>query len=65
MQPTRLLRVKEVAGLLGLSRSTIYELLNREHLESVHIGSARRVPSDAVERYIDTLRCREVNHAEG
>ena len=43
MQDPRLLTVVEVAGVLGIGRSKVYELLYRGELKSVKIGSCRRV----------------------
>ena len=42
-QDPRLLTVVEVAGVLGVGRSKVYELLYRGELKSVRIGSSRRV----------------------
>lgn len=43
MQDPCLLTVVEVAGVLGIGRSKVYELLYRGELKSVKIGSSRRV----------------------
>lgn len=51
-----LLTVVEAARLLGVGRSTAYELLASGELESVHIGRSRRVPVAAVENYVESLR---------
>ena len=51
-----LLTVVEAARLLGVGRSTAYELLGSGELESVHIGRSRRVPLAAVENYVESLR---------
>lgn len=51
-----LLTVVEAARLLGVGRSTAYELLAAGQLESVHIGRSRRVPVVAVENYVESLR---------
>lgn len=51
-----LLTVVEAARLLGVGRSTAYELLASGELESVHIGRSRRVPVVAVENYVESLR---------
>ncbi len=51
-----LLTVVEAARLLGVGRSTAYELLASGELESVHIGRSRRVPLAAVEEFVTTLR---------
>ena len=54
--PRLLLRVEEAADLLGLGRSKVYELLAAKQLESVSIGRSRRIPTDALERYVERLR---------
>lgn len=51
-----LLTSTEAAEALGIGRSKLYELIRVGAVESVRIGSARRIPSDALERYIDRLR---------
>ncbi len=53
---TLLLTVMEAADLLGVSRTTVYELLNAEQIESVRIGRARRIPRVALVAYVDRLR---------
>jgi excisionase family DNA binding protein len=55
-----LLKVSEVAGAIGLSRSKTYELISRGDIESVMIGRSRRVPSEAVIDFVERLRDR--NH---
>jgi excisionase family DNA binding protein len=54
--PRLLLKPEEAAIALGLSRSTLYELLAAGAIESVHIGKSRRVPVAALERYVERLR---------
>ena len=51
-----LLRPEEVAECLNIGRSKVYELMRAGALESVRIGTSRRVTRDAVARYIDSLR---------
>ena len=34
----------------------MYALITAGEVESVHIGRLRRVPADALERYVSTLR---------
>lgn len=48
-----LLRPEEVAGILGLGRSTIYELLRTGELSAVHIGRATRIPARDLHQWID------------
>lgn len=49
---SRLIRVSEVARHLSLSRSTIYQMMDRGELPYVKLRKSRRVPLEAVERLI-------------
>jgi excisionase family DNA binding protein len=51
-----LLRPEEAAEVLGIGRSKLYALLAAGEVESVHIGSCRRVPIEGLHRYVDRLR---------
>ncbi|WP_322756370.1 helix-turn-helix domain-containing protein [Frankia sp. Cas3] len=51
-----LLTPTEAAELLGVSRTTVYELLNAGQIESVRIGRARRIPRVVLVAYVDRLR---------
>lgn len=51
-----LLRPEEAAAVLGVGRSTLYELLAAGALESVLIGKSRRVPVAALADYVAGLR---------
>jgi excisionase family DNA binding protein len=48
-----LVRVEEAARLLSLSRSTIYEMLDRNELPSVRCGAARRIPLAALRAWVE------------
>ncbi|MCH7907441.1 MAG: excisionase family DNA-binding protein [Chloroflexi bacterium] len=54
--PRLLLRVEEAAESLGLGRSKVFELIAAGDLESVSIGRARRIPTDALDRFVARLR---------
>ena len=54
-----LLTVPEAARVLGIGRSTVYELIARGDLEVVHIGRSCRVPVSAIEAYIERLQAGE------
>ena len=43
-----LMRVGEVANFLGLSRASVYQLMERGELPWAKLGRARRVPRRAV-----------------
>jgi excisionase family DNA binding protein len=58
--PSRLLwRVDQLAAATGLSRSLIYAQIAAGKIETVHIGRACRVTSEAVERFIRDLQVGE------
>lgn len=56
MEPI-LLRVSEVAPLLGVSRSKAYELVARGEIPSVRIGGLMRVPLADLRRSIAERAC--------
>jgi excisionase family DNA binding protein len=47
-----LFTAEEAAELLGVGRTTIYNLFNTGELLSVKIGRSRRVPRTALEQYV-------------
>ena len=53
--PFRLLTPLQVAELLNIGRSTVYELLASGDLPSVRVGRSRRVPLGSVEEYVKSL----------
>jgi excisionase family DNA binding protein len=50
-----LLTVKQAAELLGIGRSTVYELIDAGELRSVKRGASRRIPLKAIYEYVDCL----------
>jgi excisionase family DNA binding protein len=48
-----LLRPTEVARMLGLGRSKVYELIGQRKLPVIRIGTAVRVPKHALLDWID------------
>jgi len=48
----KLLTVAEAANQLALSRSTLYNLMDRGELAYVRIGRTRRIPQDELNRLI-------------
>lgn len=61
-----LLRAEEVAEVLAVARSTVFELLRNGDLPAVRIGRAVRVSRKALDRWIeeqtDTRRSRSWPH---
>jgi excisionase family DNA binding protein len=48
--------VPDVMARLQVSRHTVYQLIRSRRLASVTIGRCRRIPVDALEAYLSTLR---------
>lgn len=51
-----LLTVPDVMARLQVSRHTVYQLIRSRRLASVTIGRCRRIPADALEAYVSSLR---------
>ena len=58
-----LLTVEDAGKALGISRSTMYELIGAGDLEVVHIRRSVRVPIDALHDFVRRLRAGRVNSA--
>jgi len=57
-----LLRVNEVASLLGVSRSAVYRLIGSNQIQVVLVNERSvRVARSEVERYVESLRTKEVS----
>lgn len=55
MNDPLLYTVPQVARLLSMGRTAVYELLRTGQLDSVKIGSMRRVPATAVSEFVGNL----------
>ena len=51
-----LLTVEEAAACLRLGRTRTFDLIARGEIESVRVGRSRRVPVEALDRYVAQLR---------
>ncbi|MDQ3708052.1 MAG: helix-turn-helix domain-containing protein [Actinomycetota bacterium] len=51
-----LLTPEEAAQVIAVGRSRLYELLRVGAIESVRIGSSRRISVQALEEYVERLR---------
>lgn len=47
------LNAEQIAMLLGISRSGVYQLLNRADFPTLHIGKRKLAPKDKVLAWID------------
>jgi excisionase family DNA binding protein len=54
--PALLLTVEEAARSLRIGRTTMYGLLSDGTVESVTIGSLRRIPAECLATYVTALR---------
>ncbi len=50
-----LLSPEEAADVLGVGRSTIYDLMRLKVLRSVKIGRYRKIPTEACRELVDRL----------
>jgi excisionase family DNA binding protein len=50
-----LLTAEEAAEVLGVGKSTVYDLIRLHLLRSVQIGRSRRIPVDACRGMVDRL----------
>ena len=50
----RFLTVAEVAGIMRVSKMTVYRLVHNGELPAVRVGRSFRVPEDAVHKYLQT-----------
>jgi excisionase family DNA binding protein len=55
MMDKLLLRAEEVAELIGVGRTKVYELIGSGLIRSVKIGNCRRVPRVALEEFVVAL----------
>ncbi|PWW62131.1 excisionase family DNA binding protein [Actinokineospora spheciospongiae] len=51
----KLYRVEEVARIMQIGRSKVFDLMRTGELASVKIGGSRRVPARAIDSYLDRL----------
>jgi excisionase family DNA binding protein len=49
---SKALTIIHTAEILDISRTTVYKLLGQGKLESIKIGTARRVTADSIERLL-------------
>ena len=52
-----LLKPSEVAKVLGIGRSLIYELIARKEIPSIRLGRCIRVPSESLQRWLKAQEC--------
>ena len=59
----RLLNAYEVAELLGISKSKVYQLLNEGLIPVIRLGGSLRVDPSDLAQYIDQCKTSRVNQA--
>ncbi len=52
----RLLTIPEVMTVLALGRCKVYDLIRSGRLESIKVGRDRRVPVEAIDKFVNQLR---------
>jgi len=48
--------VREAAHLLSISRSRLYELIHAKQIQSVKIGRSRRITSDGLKTFVESVQ---------
>lgn len=48
-----LLTVTEAAGLLSVSRTNLYKLVQRGDIRSIQLGRSRRIPTSELARFVE------------
>lgn len=51
-----MVNTRDAAALLGIGKRKLYELLNEDAFETVHLGRLHLVPLSALTDYVDRLR---------
>jgi len=59
-----LLRPEEAAQFLKISRATLYVLMERGQIPSVRVGRARRIPSEALKKWLSEHMQLDVSKAQ-
>ena len=54
-----LLRIEEAAQVLGVGRSTVYQLITSRELSVVHIGRSARIPAEVLSAYVARLQAEQ------
>ena len=57
--PKLLYSVEEAACLLGIGRTFMFFLVTSGDIESIKIGKRRKIPHDALIRYVEQLRAEQ------
>lgn len=57
-----LLKVPDAAAMLGVGRSTLYELIQTGDLVAVRIGRSVRIPARAIREYAERLEAEQVGN---
>jgi excisionase family DNA binding protein len=53
--PVLLVRPEDAAGVLGIGRTKVYELMRSGALRSVRVGGLRRIPVTALDEFVAKL----------
>ena len=54
----RLFTVPQTQAMLELGRTRMWALIASGEIESVRIGRSRRIPVEAIDRYVEGLRAK-------
>lgn len=62
--PALLCSILDAASALGISRTSLYAILDAGEIETVRIGKRRLVPLDSIEAYVAALRAEALPGAQ-
>jgi excisionase family DNA binding protein len=65
VQRPLLLTVKEAAALIGIGRSTLYRLMEAGEVDSIHIGTSRRIPLQSAYAFVERVTGSTISHHPG
>jgi len=51
--------VREAAGIVGVGKSKMWELVARGEIESIKVDALRKIPADALTAYVERLRAEQ------
>ena len=58
MGDKRLFTVPQTQAMLGIGRTTLWNMIASGEIESVRIGRSRRITAEAIDQFVDGLRAK-------
>ena len=58
MGDKRLFTVPQTQAMLGIGRTTLWNMIASGEIESVRIGRSRRITAEAIDQFVEGLRAK-------